>query len=62
MQNYSRVGTQIYLNGELYARIDDDEVYRYKPLGWLGDWDNERQVWTHLTGIETFLPNTNKSS
>lgn len=52
---YTKQGDIIYLNGKPYARVDDDEVYRISPLGFLGNWDEDTRIWTHVLGEETFL-------
>lgn len=48
---YTKQGNIIYLNNQPYGRIDDDEVYQIRPLDYLGDWDEDEQRWTLLTGV-----------
>lgn len=52
MENqYTKQGNIIYLNNQPYGRIDDDEVYQIRPLGYLGEWDEDNQQWTLLSGV-----------
>lgn len=55
MDKYEKRGDIIYCNGQPYARIDDDEVYRINPPGFLGNYDSSSRIWTHVLGEETLL-------